>query len=106
MKKQFGDQELFAEVVKVISNVFRVNGNTIIPETTLVGDLGAESIDLLDLGCDLEKIVDTEIDFRKLFQEKRATAENSGVLDITVQEVVDYLKAQAESLVGAAATGQ
>ena len=106
MKKQFSDQELFTEVEKVISNGFRLNGTAIRPETTLVGDLGAESIDFLDLGCDLEKIVDTEVDFRKLFQEKRANAENSGVLDITVQEVVDYLKAQAEAHEGATATVQ
>lgn len=95
MKKQLSDQELFNEVEQVICTVFRVNGSAIRPDTTLVGDLGAESIDFLDLGCDLEKIVDTEVDFRKLFAEKRAQAEGSGVLDITVQEVVDYLKAQA-----------
>jgi acyl carrier protein len=106
MKKQFSDQELFTEVEKVISNVFRLNGTIIRPETTLVGDLGAESIDFLDLGCDLEKIVDTEIDFRKLFQEKRANAENSGVLDVTVLEIVDYLKAQAQVHEAAAATVQ
>ena len=41
-------------------------------------------------------IVDAEVDFRKLFQAKRTQSEGSGVLDVTVQEVVDYLKAQTE----------
>lgn len=97
MKKLLSDQELFTEVEKVICNVFRLSGTTIQPETTLVGDLGAESIDFLDLGCDLEKIVDAEIDFRALFQEKRAKAQEGSVLDVTVQEVVAYLKVQAEA---------
>lgn len=102
MKKQLNDQELYSEVEKVICNVFRLSGSAVRPDTTLVGDLGAESIDFLDLGCDLEKIVDAEVDFRKLFQEKRAQAEGNGVLDVTVQEVVDYLKIQAETQESAA----
>jgi acyl carrier protein len=101
MKKQLSDQELYSEVEKVICNVFRLSGSAVRPDTTLVGDLGAESIDFLDLGCDLEKIVDAEVDFRKLFQEKRAQSEGNGVLDVTVQEVVDYLKAQTETEVAA-----
>ncbi len=97
MKKQLSDQELYSEVEKVICSVFRLSGSAVRPDTTLVGDLGAESIDFLDLGCDLEKIVDAEVDFRKLFQQKRAQSEGNGVLDVTVQEVVDYLKAQTET---------
>lgn len=103
MKKQLSDQELYSEVEKVICSVFRLSESTVRPDTTLVGDLGAESIDFLDLGCDLEKIVDAEVDFRKLFQKKRAQSEGNGVLDVTVQEVVDYLKAQTETEVEAAA---
>ena len=98
MKKPLNDQELFSEVEKVICNVFRLSGSAVRPDTTLVGDLGAESIDFLDLGCDLEKVVDAEVDFRKLFQEKRAQAAGASVvLDVTVQEIVDYLKAQVDS---------
>lgn len=103
MKKQLSDQELYSEVEKVICSVFRLSGSAVRPDTTLVGDLGAESIDFLDLGCDLEKIVDAEVDFRKLFQQKRAQSEGNGVLDVTVQEVVDYLKAQTETEVEVAA---
>src|SRR5580765_8463522 len=106
MKKQLNDQELYSEVEKVICNVFRLSGSAVRPDTTLVGDLGAESIDFLDLGCDLEKIVDAEVDFRKLFQEKRAQAEGNGVLDVTVQEVVDYLKIQAGAQEAEATTVQ
>jgi len=107
MKKQLNDQELFSEVEKTICDVFRVNGSAVRPDTTLVGDLGAESIDFLDLGCDLEKIVDAEIDFRKLFQEKRAqSAGGSAALDVTVQEVVNYLKVMIETQSVASASVQ
>ncbi|HLJ27390.1 MAG TPA: acyl carrier protein [Candidatus Angelobacter sp.] len=93
--KKMADQELSMEVQKAVCTVFRVAASGVNPTTTLIGDLGAESIDFLDLGCDLEKIVDAEVDFRKLFVEKRASSEGA-VLDITIQEVVDYLKSQVE----------
>ena len=69
--------------------------------------MSAESIDFLDLGCDLEKIVDAEIDFRKLFDAKRATSPGA-VMDLTIQEIVDYLKTQlgAEPLSAEVAFGQ
>ena len=107
MKKPLNDQELLSEVEKIICNVFRVSESKVRPDTTLVGDLGAESIDFLDLGCDLEKIVDAEIDFRKLFQEKRARAEDgSAALDVTVQELVEYLKVQIDLQTVSSATVQ
>jgi acyl carrier protein len=107
MKKPLNDQELLSEVEKIICSVFRVSESKVRPDTTLVGDLGAESIDFLDLGCDLEKIVDAEIDFRKLFQEKRARAEDgSAALDVTVQELVEYLKVQIDLQTVSSATVQ
>ena|ERR1700693_2868002 len=100
MKKTMTDQELFTEVEKAVRTVFRATGAPIQPTTTLIGDLGAESIDFLDLGCDLEKIVDAEIDFRKLFDAKRTNSPGAA-LDLSVQEVVDYLKIQLECEVSA-----
>jgi acyl carrier protein len=96
MKKTMTDEQLFLEVDTAIRRVFRVNGLTIKPETTLIGDLGAESIDFLDLGCDLEKIVDAEIDFRKLFEAKRGAGQGTA-LDLTVQELINFLKLDLDS---------
>jgi acyl carrier protein len=89
-------EEIYEKVSGTLVEALNVDEDEIKPSATLQGDLGAESIDFLDLGCDLEKIVDAEVDFRKLFQAKRAQSEGSGVLDVTVQEVVDYLKTQTE----------
>ena len=96
MNQTMTTQELLAEVEKAICNVFRVNEAEVQPATTLIGDLGAESIDFLDLGCDLEKIVGEELDFRKIFQEKRVRMP-AAVPDLTVQDVADYLQARLQA---------
>ena len=77
-----------------ICNVLRVSGPGINPNTRLIGDLGAGSIEFFDLSCDLKKIAGAEVDFTKLFRQKYAHSDGAP-LDVTLQEVVDYLKAQA-----------
>jgi hypothetical protein len=57
----------------------------------LIAELGAESIDFLDISCEMEKILDVEMDFRRLFRAKRAKMQG-GALDLSVQDVVDHLK--------------
>jgi acyl carrier protein len=96
MKRTMTDEALLQEASDAIRTVFRVNGVTITPATTLIGDLGAESIDFLDLGCELEKIVDAEIDFRTLFEKKRAGGQGSA-LDLSVQELVNFLRVELEA---------
>jgi acyl carrier protein len=73
--------------------VLNPGGRDIDASTTLVGDLGAESIDFLDISCELEKLLDTEIDFRKLFKARRAMPDAGGA-DLTVQDIVDCLSAR------------
>lgn len=77
-----------------ICNVLRVSGPGINPNTRLIGDLGAGSIDFFDLSCDLKKIAGTEVDFTRLFRQKHANSDGSP-FDVTLQEIMDYLKAQA-----------
>jgi acyl carrier protein len=96
MKRTMTDEALLLEVGDAIRRVFRVNGVAINPDTTLIADLGAESIDFLDLGCELEKIVDAEIDFRTLFEKKRAAGQ-SAALDLSVQELIGFLKTELVS---------
>jgi len=72
-----------------------MSGPGINPDTRLVGDLGAGSMDFCCLSCDLKKIVGVELDFRKLFRQKCANSEG-GPLDVTIQELLDYLRVQVE----------
>jgi acyl carrier protein len=48
------DQEIFDTLSRLIRNVLGVKGADIKPESVLVADLGAESIDLLDLSFLIE----------------------------------------------------
>ncbi|HEY3121106.1 MAG TPA: phosphopantetheine-binding protein [Vicinamibacteria bacterium] len=66
------------------------------PTTSLSQDLGAESIDLLDISCEIEKLVDVEMNFRDLAKSIRSRSE-SVVPDITVQDIVEYLRSQSRA---------
>lgn len=76
-----------------ICNVLRVSGPGINPGTRLIENLGAQSADLFELSCSMQRLIGAEVDFRKLFRQKCASLD--GVpLDVTLQEIVDYLQAQ------------
>lgn len=90
------DQELYAHVESAIKAVLNIDGQSISPQTSLSQDLGAESIDFLDISCELEKLVDLEVNFRDLAKSLRAS-KGSTMPDITVEDIVGYLRAQASS---------
>lgn len=69
--------------------MLNLNGRELGPATALVGELGAESIDFLDLSCEIEKVVDCQVDFKDIFRARRART--GGTPDITIQDVVEYL---------------
>jgi acyl carrier protein len=71
-----------------------IDGRTISPTTSLSQDLGAESIDFLDISCEIEKLVTLELNFRDLAKGLR-TRTGSSMPDIRVQDIVEYLRAQA-----------
>lgn len=92
MKTAYSEEEIFAAVEAAIKTVLNPKGHDILPATKLTGELGAESIDFIDISCELEKQFDVELDFRKLSQERKAKT-NGAAVDITVQDIVDHLKA-------------
>ena len=87
------DQELYGHVERAIKMVLNPDGHAISPTTSLSQDLGAESIDFLDISCELEKLVNVEVNFRDLVKGIRARA-GSGIPDIRVQDIVEYLRSQ------------
>jgi acyl carrier protein len=64
---------------------------TMKPETKLASDLGIESIDLLDISCELEKSIGRELDFRELA--KHVATKGTNAKDIAVRDVVEYIQA-------------
>jgi acyl carrier protein len=61
------DQEIFEKVQEVLVDALGVDDDEVTPEATLTGDLGAESIDFLDIVFRLEKAFDIKIPRGELF---------------------------------------
>ena len=63
-------EEIYEKVQEVMIDALGVDDDEVTPEATLVGDLGAESIDFLDIVFRLEKAFDIKIDQSELFPDK------------------------------------
>ena len=61
--------EVFIKVQTALVDALGVDDDEVTPEATLVGDLGAESIDFLDIVFRLEKAFDIKIPRGELFPE-------------------------------------
>jgi len=59
--------EIFKEVQEVLVDALGVDDDEVTPEATLTGDLGAESIDFLDIVFRLEKAFGIKIPREELF---------------------------------------
>lgn len=61
--------EVFDKVREVLVDALAVDEDEVTPEATLTGDLGAESIDILDISFKLEQAFDFKIGQGELFPE-------------------------------------
>ncbi|NLX53790.1 MAG: acyl carrier protein [Planctomycetaceae bacterium] len=66
--------EVFAKVKEALVDALGVDDDEVTAEATLVGDLGAESIDFLDIVFRLEKAFEIEIPRSELFPEDVLTS--------------------------------
>ncbi|QDU78404.1 Acyl carrier protein [Polystyrenella longa] len=73
------DDEILAKVQDTLVEALSVDDDEATPEATLVGDLGAESIDFLDIVFRLEKNFDIKIPRGELFPEDLASADSGFV---------------------------
>ena len=60
-------EEVFEKVQAALVDALRVEDDEVTPEATMVGDLGAESIDFLDIVFKLEKAFGINIPREELF---------------------------------------
>ncbi|MCA9110266.1 MAG: acyl carrier protein [Planctomycetaceae bacterium] len=79
-------QEVFEKVQETLVDALGVDDDEVTPEATLIGDLGAESIDFLDIVFRLEKNFDVKIPRGELFPENLTSAESGFVEDGVVTE--------------------
>ncbi|MDP6722461.1 MAG: acyl carrier protein [Pirellulaceae bacterium] len=66
--------EVFAKVQETLVDALGVDDDEVTPDATMVGDLGAESIDFLDIVFRLEKAFEIEIPRSELFPEDVLTS--------------------------------
>ena len=73
--------EIIEKVRETLVDALGVDDDEVVPTATLIGDLGAESIDFLDIVFRLEKNFDIKIPRGELFPENLATADSGFVAD-------------------------
>jgi acyl carrier protein len=76
--------EIFEKVQTTLVDALGVDEDEVTPEATLQGDLGAESIDFLDIVFRLEKSFGIKIPRGELFPESLAAADGGFVKDGSV----------------------
>ena len=74
-------EEILKKVQETLIDALGVDEDEVIPTATLIGDLGAESIDFLDIVFRLEKNFDIKIPRGELFPENLASADSGFVAD-------------------------
>jgi len=75
------NEEIFEKVRDTMIDALGVDDDEVTPEATLTGDLGAESIDFLDIVFRLEKNFSIKIPRGELFPENLTSADSSFVAD-------------------------
>ncbi|OFZ25397.1 MAG: hypothetical protein A2381_17575 [Bdellovibrionales bacterium RIFOXYB1_FULL_37_110] len=80
------EQILFAKIQEAIADILDLDADEIKMESKLINDLGAESIDMLDIASELEKIVNQEVNLAQL----RAALPNNRPM--IVGDLVNFLK--------------
>ena len=73
--------EVFATVRETLVDALGVDDDEVTPNATLMGDLGAESIDFLDIVFRLEKNFNIKIPRGELFPENLVAADSGFVKD-------------------------
>ncbi|MFM7831500.1 MAG: acyl carrier protein [Planctomycetaceae bacterium] len=73
------EEEILDKVRGTLVDALGVDDDEVTPSATLIGDLGAESIDFLDIVFRLEKSFDIKIPRGELFPENLASADSGFV---------------------------
>lgn len=74
-------EEIYTHVQETLIEALGVDDDEVTPEATLMGDLGAESIDFLDIVFRLEKAFDIKIPREELFPAESILNDSNFVSD-------------------------
>ncbi len=86
-------EELFVSIKDAIKDVVNNQKLNVEKSSTLIGDLGLESIDFLDLSSEIENTIGFEIDFKEVVEHvKQSAAGVSDIKGLTVQNIIDFIE--------------
>ncbi len=89
------ERDVLACVTTAIRVALRTGEKALLPETRLITELGAESIDILDVALELEKQLRVEVDLHELIEQRNVTSGSTNA-DITIGEIADFLSAKID----------
>ena len=85
LKSMSSDNEVFEKIKAIIVEQLQVAEDTVTPEASFIDDLGADSLDLVELIMALEEEFDIEI------------PDSDAEKVVTVGDVVEYIKENTEN---------
>jgi acyl carrier protein len=84
--------QLLESVSKIIREVVNNASLKIESGSLLIGDLGLESIDFLDVSSELENLVGKEVDFKALAESvSKKSGKPADIKAVSVKDLVEYL---------------
>jgi acyl carrier protein len=90
------DAELLQHVKTSIAVALGADPGELRAETTLFAELGVDSVDLLDISYELERLTGCELELAELFRERDGGAQRPN-RDLTLAQLVEVLKARLGS---------
>jgi len=92
------DTELLNTTTEVIRSVVNNKNLEVKLKSTLIGDLGLESIDLLDMSSELENSLGWELDFREVADKmSKESGTEVSMKNIRVEDLITYINTKDNS---------
>jgi len=85
------EEEVFSKVQSVLVEALGVDEDEVTPQAKLKADLGAESIDYLDIAFQLEKAFTIKIEQKEFSENMQGDDGDEEVTDVTVDKVVRFV---------------
>jgi len=90
--REWTESEIYEKIRTIVSEALEVDSNAIKPDSMLIKELGAESIDILDIVFRLEKSFDLTIPEQSLRFDPKSIPDGKRPDEyFTVQVIVDFV---------------
>lgn len=87
--------EIKQKVSEAVGTVLNRKAAEINGDSFIVKDLGAESIDFLDISFEIENRLGFEVDFKEIIKSLQKTSGDQNRNDLTVNEITEFLASKS-----------